>query len=523
MSDRKKPNIILLMTDQQRIDTVHSFGYDHMITPNLDNLSRRGIRFTNNFACGATCIASRAAMFTGMYPHNTGVYSFNPWAHHRSWVHDLADVGYHCVNIGKMHIDPKYDAYAFHERVVVENPSRPTTAWGEVDDEWGKFLSLYGHERIGSRHKTDPEWGKKYQAEAWHLDEQFHPDVFIGSQALGWIFRHKPEKPVFLQIGFTGPHEPYDPLSRHLELYRDKEVPTPYLKENELDEKPIQQRAHQDFNARFDHECRIDMEHASSEDIVRMRRHYYANVTTIDEKIGEVLDALEKHGYLDNAVVIFTSDHGDMLGEHQLTYKWFMYDSCVHVPLIIWDTTKEDTPAIVDELVSHIDIGPTILEAAQVSAPQWLEGCSLWNSIKEEQQGERYVFCEDNYLTMIRGKKYKLVYYTFQEDDGELYDVENDPHELTNLFHHSKYQEIKRELEKKMFHWLIRSNYRTMGYKNHQLDTPLHFPQKNPYLHMAVEQRSDIWAIPEPSPKLKERLRKNYQYGNGRFEKREEN
>ena len=219
---------------------------------------------------------------------------------------------------------------------------------------------------------------------------------------------------------------------------------------------------------------------------------------------------MEKQGYLENAIVIFTSDHGDMLGEHQLPYKWFMYDSCVHVPLILWDTTMEDAPAVVDDLVSHIDIGPTILEAAQISAPKWLEGRSLWNGAEEEQQCERYVFCEDNYLTMIRGKNYKLVYYTFQEDDGELYDVENDPFELMNLFHHSEYQEIKKDLEKKMFHWLIRSNYRTMGYKNHQHDTPLHFPQKNPYLHMAVEQRSGIWAIPEPSPKLKEQLQKKY-------------
>lgn len=514
MDKKEKPNIIMIMTDQQRFDTINHFGYDHMIVPNLDTLARQGVSFSNAFACGATCIASRAAMFTGMYPHNTGVYSFNPWSHHRSWVHDLAEAGYHCVNIGKMHIDPKYDRYAFHERVVVENPSRPTTLWGEVDDEWGKFLALYGHERIGTRHKTDPHWGEKYQAEAWHLDEQFHPDVFIGNHALGWIFRHKPDKPIFLQIGFTGPHEPYDPLSRHLELYQHKNIPEPYLEEGELEQKPIQQRAHQDFNARFDHECRIDMEKATYDDIMRMRRHYYANVTTIDEKIGEILDSLETQGYLDNAIVLFTSDHGDMLGEHGLPYKWFMYDSCVHVPLIIWDTREQDNSSIVDDLVSHIDVGPTILEAVGVSTPSWLEGRSLWKFVRPKQAKpstkEKYVFCEDNYLTMIRGKDYKMVYYTFQEDDGELYNMEQDPFELKNLFHDPEYSQVKEELKQELFHWLLRSNYQTMGFKNHQPSTPLHFPQRNPYLHMAVELRSNIWASPEPSEKLKKQWEKKY-------------
>ena len=103
MSDR--PNIIFVLTDQQRADTMGAWGNEHMITPHMDALVARGVSFKNAFCPGATCMASRAAIFTGMYPHNTGIYSFHNWSQHRNWVHDLKDAGYWCTNIGKMHLE----------------------------------------------------------------------------------------------------------------------------------------------------------------------------------------------------------------------------------------------------------------------------------------------------------------------------------------------------------------------------------------------------------------------------------
>ncbi|MEE2629042.1 MAG: sulfatase-like hydrolase/transferase, partial [Candidatus Latescibacterota bacterium] len=119
----ERPNIVLIMTDQQRFDTIGAWGYDHMTTPALDRLVGEGLSFRRAFCPGATCVASRAAIFTGMYPHNTGVYSFDYWADHRNWVQDLNDAGYHCVNMGKMHFSPRDVAGGFHERVIVENPT----------------------------------------------------------------------------------------------------------------------------------------------------------------------------------------------------------------------------------------------------------------------------------------------------------------------------------------------------------------------------------------------------------------
>ena len=116
-------------------------------------------------------------MFTGMYPHNTGVYSFDDWAHHRTWVQDLADAGYWCTNIGKMHMGPVRASGGFHERVVVENPTNGYLKSGRDDDDWGRFLSHHGAERPNDRHLTDPDWREKYQGAVWHLEEHLHSDV----------------------------------------------------------------------------------------------------------------------------------------------------------------------------------------------------------------------------------------------------------------------------------------------------------------------------------------------------------
>ena len=142
-----KPNIILIMTDQQRWDTINASRFHHMITPNIDDLCKGGVNFRTAFAPGATCVASRAAIFTGMYPHNTGVYSFNRWEHQNTWVSDLAQDDYHCVNIGKMHTDPIYSQNGFHERLVVENKCQDFISKGLKEDDWGQFLLANGLKR----------------------------------------------------------------------------------------------------------------------------------------------------------------------------------------------------------------------------------------------------------------------------------------------------------------------------------------------------------------------------------------
>lgn len=482
-----RPNLVLIMTDQQRFDTIAAWGASHIITPHMDRIAAAGTSFRQAYCPGATCIASRAALFTGMYPHNTGVYTFQHWANHRTWVQDLADAGYHCVNMGKMHFSPRDVSGGFHERVIVENPTNTAQSNGLPDDDWGRFLRLHGQQRPNFRHQTDPDWIAKAQGVPWHLEERFHSDVFIGDSAVTWIRDFKGTGPFFLQVGLTGPHEPWDPLPRHLALYEGRPLPKPVKAEGELERKPPQHRTHLKMHAETNHESRIDLRHADEATIDHMRRHYYAKITTVDEQIGKVLDALDARGFLANSWVIFCSDHGELLGDHGLAYKWLMYDPIVHVPLIICPpgSFAHPQPSQTQDLVSLMDLAPTILSLAGLDVPAYIEGRSLLPYVQGEPVEPRAaVYAEDNYQIMLRTPKHKLIYYIGQEA-ADLYDLEDDPHELVNQWDNPAYAPVRHQLLAQLLQWLATSVYYNSGYRTERArDVRLRWPgDGDAYLH----------------------------------------
>lgn len=273
-------------------------------------------------------------------------------------------------------------------------------------------------------------------------------------------------------------------------------MPDAVWKEDELSEKPPQHYAHQEYYRRADGDAQVDMANASEKDIQHLRRHYFAKISTIDEKIGKIMEDLEAKGYLDNAIVVFTSDHGDMLGDHKLPYKWLMYDAAVKVPLIVWDTRKEQLSKN-DDLISLIDIGPTILESVGIKVPEYLDGHSFLNKLYNAngEPHRKHVICEDNYLTMIRNKSYKLVNYTFQEDDGELYDLTNDPNELNNLFNDDNYKQIKQELKMDLLQDILKSTYSNATYKNRNTMDDMLYPKDNHYLHPITKKIQLVGTI----------------------------
>ena len=319
----------------------------------------------------------------------------------------------------------------------------------------------------------------KYQGVAWRLDEHLHSDVFIGVAATSWIDDYRGEEPFFLQVGFTGPHEPWDPLPRHLEMYEDRPLPDAVWRDGELDEKPKQHRAQQEYFADCYGEAQIDMRRIDDAGMARMRRHYYAKITTVDEQIGRVLASLEARGWLEDSLIIFCSDHGEMLGDHRLPYKWLMYDPIVHIPLVIRHPGSVDSPTAVLDLVSLIDLGPTILQAAGLDVPAYHEGRSLLPYLNgEEIEPRTYVFCEDNYQIMMRSADHKLVYYIGQEA-GELYDLQADRHELDNLWNDHAHADTRQHLTTELLSWLATSNYYNAGYKWGQLPGyELRLPQR---------------------------------------------
>jgi len=464
-----RPHIILIMTDQQRFDTIRALGAPWMKTPVLDRLVTEGTSFTNCYATSPVCVGSRASLFTGMYPHATGVFTnFHSWQ--PTWVQWLADAGYHCVNIGKMHINP-YDASGgFHQRFFVENKDRPLFLDEHpraLYDEWDKALHARKLEKPSrySRHAKDPEgYRHALGAFAWDLDPDMHPDMFVGEHVVWWLKERQATSPLFLQIGFPGPHPPYDPLPSYLEQYRDVDIPVPVPTEEELAAQPPMHRTLRSNMIRNNYDSVAWRERPSSEDLLRIRRHYAANVTMIDDKVGEIMKALDERGYLDNAIVIFTSDHGDALGDHGHIQKWTMYDCSVRVPLLIWSRTMVGSRRS-DALVQLMDIAPTVLEAAGVTGPSSMEARSLWPILKcqaSEIRSEVYAeLARDHiqtgaeYVVMRRDARWKLVYY-LGESSGELYDMQSDPQELLNLWEAPEHAELKAQLIRDLLEWSVR-------------------------------------------------------------------
>lgn len=230
------------------------------------------------------------------------------------------------------------------------------------------------------------------------------------------------------------------------------------------------------------------MPRATADDVVRMRRHYFAKISLVDEQIGKLLDSLEACGLRENTVILFSSDHGEMLGEHGLSYKWLFYDSVMRVPLIVLDP-REPAQAgrEVNDLVSLIDLAPTILELAGLKKPSRMEGRSLVPSLRGDGCGHRdYVYAEDNTMLMCRSSKRKLVYYLGQSS-GEFYDLEADPEEVNNLWGEAGFQEEITTLKLHLLEWLASSNYHQQGHRCGREDEEGQYlvrwprPEKNEY------------------------------------------
>jgi arylsulfatase len=223
-------------------------------------------------------------------------------------------------------------------------------------------------------------------------------------------------------------------------------------------------------NTQVDHDSIAYSLNPTPEQLHLQRAYYLANVTMIDEKIGELLQALEDKGYLDNAVVIFTSDHGDCLSDHGHSQKWTMYDIITRMPLVVWAPGRFAGRRTLDGLCQQMDIGPALLELAGIPLPETMEARSLLHALQGKPWTEReYVFAEHGrdgilqeteFMSMVRSREWKLVHF-MGESFGQLFDLANDPGEINNLWDDREFAGKKRELLDVLREWRIHSQYHT--------------------------------------------------------------
>lgn len=490
MSER--PNILLIITDQQRADTIGALGSPWAHTPCLDSLAEEGTSFTECFVTSPVCVSSRASLFNGVYPHGTQVYTnFEPWE--PSWVRTLADAGYHCVNIGKMHINP-YDASGgFHQRFVVENKDRPLFLDEHERafyDEWDKALKAHGLVKPSryTRSQADPAgFLRALGCFEWELDEALHPDVFIGETTAWWLEERRAQAPFFLQVGFPGPHPPYDPPARWLERYAGLDLPLQPATEAELAAQPSMHAALRETMKRFNIDSVAWRDHLSREDLLRIRRHYLANVSLIDAQVARILRVLEARQVLDNTLILFTSDHADALGEHGHIQKWTMYDSVNRVPLIarlpsrsaLGDHSAAPRGLRCANPVQLMDLAPTILAFAGITPPAHWEARSLApmlangdataTGFREHVYGELgrdHIQSAAEHVIMRRDANLKYVIYP-GTDEGEIYDLGEDPGETRNRWRDPAFGARRDRAIAEILEWSVLGSYRA-----HRRPTP---------------------------------------------------
>ena len=460
MSDYR-PNILIVMTDQQRYDTIHALGYRYVSTPNLDRLTNAGVAFTHAYCQSPICTPSRASFMSGMYPSSIGV-NRNGNAYFPRHVPIMsrlfADAGYTCGLIGKLHlataqhgVEPRTDdGYTYWQY-----SHSPHTLYEGGGHDYADWVAGKGGDIHELLRRPDG------------FPVELHHTTWCAEKTVEFIEGCK-SGPWFATLNFFHPHPPFTPSKEYIERFDPDSMPPPVFRKSDLTHKTKLEAVPFQRPPRHIDDLDIGSRRGQPENYLGGRRdagtvkaHYYALIKQIDDQIGRILKALEHTGDIDRTIIVFASDHGEMLGDHGLLYKGCrFYEGLVRVPLVWHWPGHFREGRKVDGLVELLDVAPTLLELGGIDVPDHWQGQSLlpWlcgdadtHHVKDFVRSEHYeASAPDTFGTMYRDERYKLVvYHGFQL--GELYDMQADPGEFNNLWDSPEHQEIKLDLIIKNF------------------------------------------------------------------------
>lgn len=448
----------MIMTDQQRWDSLGCIGASWAKTPNIDALAERGTPIRKVFVQSTVSGPSRASVVSGQYVHHHGAADNGQWLPPAApnWIAQLRDAGYHTANVGKMHTVPTRLECGFDDRWIVENKNHPAHRYGsDMADHYHDWLADRGLRRPALEYdKTVPDWRGSLNATVWPLADELFPDNVVGERTVDYIGEHDFGKPLFLWSGFAGPHDPFDVPRSTLDAFGEPPIPPPVTAPGELDTKPPSQRAYMEWMTSFDHPAAIDWTRATPDAVATVRRHYHANVMLIDQWVGRIVEALKQRGQLDNTLIVFTSDHGEALWDHNLVYKFAShYESVVGVPFVAAGPGVA-AQGVRASLVELIDLGPTLLDYAGVEPDTRMDGRTMRPVLEGDPASPHdAVFSSFKNRRMIRTARWKLVRYE-GEPLGELYDLAADPDELINRWDDPTARPTRETLEQRLDNWL---------------------------------------------------------------------
>lgn len=452
-----RPNILWITTDQQRFDTIASLGNPLIRTPNLDRLVAGGVAFTRAYCQSTVCAPSRASYLTGRYPRTTGCRQNGQTipAKEKLISRLLADAGYRCGLAGKQHLascsggkveirgDDGYHEFHWSHHPQPDWPENAYTRW--LTAQGKSWDELYR----GA--------GTAYVKEG--IPAEYHQTTWCAAKAIEFLEQHA-GRPWFFSFNCFAPHHPFDPPGEYLRRYDPAAMPLPKYREGELAGKPIYQQL--DHEWAHNEEGYFHVSGMTNDDHRQVKAAYYAMIEHIDHEVGRMLAALEASGQAENTIVVFMSDHGEMLGDHGIYLKGpHFYEAAIHAPLIVWSPARFRSDLRSEALVELLDLAPTLLQSCGLEVPLAMQGRSLLPILRGEAEPDvhrDYVYCEyynawthhRSYGTMMRTADHKIVVY-HGVDEGELYDLRTDPDEFDNLWRSDAHATLRERLLKQAF------------------------------------------------------------------------
>jgi len=428
----KAPNVLLVCTDHWPSSLLGSAGHPSILTPTLDQLATNGVRFANAYSECPVCVPARRTLMTGLTPHHHGMLSNGGKALPEvpTVAESFREAGYQTSSVGKMHWQPQRQRRGFEEMLLDEEGRGGEN--GRPDD----YELFLGDEGYPGQRFTGGMSNNSYLWRPWHLEERLHVTNWTAQKMCRQIVRRDPQRPAFWYCSFSHPHPPLAPLRDYLDLYRDIDPPTPvtgdWIDDDLAALPPALQRIFQEQENRS-HQY-------THQQIQGIRRAFYALCTHIDHQLRVIIGTLRDQGLLQDTILCFTSDHGDMLGDHGLFAKSKMYEGSNHVPMILVGTDEQKTNGQVghhrvdERLVATRDIMPTLLDLAGLDIPSHCEGMSMVGAEQRDLIFGAHGALKDeaNPTRMIRTDQHKLIYYPVG-NLSQLFDLESDRCEIHDL------------------------------------------------------------------------------------------
>ena len=460
--DLERPNIIFLMDDQHRWDAL-GVENKEVITPNLDKLVKEGIRFSQAVCQAPMCIASRNSMMLGLYPNQIGILRNEPGLPDEQLPYvplpqALKDAGYETAGFGKTHWGVRCSTRGFETRYIGQVLELGAKMMSDIDPDGKK---AYDTETLS--YGPGEEGNLGYIGETSSVKEEHHRDGWVFNRCLEYIDKRNDERPLFLYLSFLKPHAGHNVPKGFEEPYKGKPINYATQPDWDSDHSSHAKGVNPGRDGSLSY---VDFwKNATEDQWKQMTMRYYANCTWIDDMFGRTLKLLKEKGLLENALIVYVSDHGEMLGERHYRFnKYCLYESSVRVPVLLSGSVlpKELKGKTDKRPVELIDIYPTILQSAGINTPITLPGINLLSD--DTRKGN---FCalherKNEVSFMWRTEQYKLILQMTRKENaneydkrdiigGEFYDLSKDSQEWNNLYG----AKIVEEQQNKMLNDLI--------------------------------------------------------------------